>query len=89
MDINPHNVIVTEINCHTCGGENIHVHHQSFPELRIGGQSAGEAAERLASRLESSLDAVSDPAHRVPVQQALADLRAFLNREGPVHPARP
>ncbi|HVT28010.1 MAG TPA: hypothetical protein VHE81_08345 [Lacipirellulaceae bacterium] len=88
MTMNPTNVIVTDYACKTCGGESIEVYHQGFPELRVSGQSAGEAAERLTARLESSLDSISDQAHRMPVQQAIGDIRAFLNREGPTHPAR-
>ncbi len=88
MESNPRNVVVTEHACRTCGGGTIDVYHQSFPELRVGERSAGEAAERLARRLESSLDAVSDQAHRQLVLQALADVRAFVDRQGAAHPAR-
>jgi hypothetical protein len=31
---------------------------------------------------------VADPAHREPVRQAIADVKAFLDRKGDVHPAR-
>jgi hypothetical protein len=88
MNADPRNVIVTENACQTCGADTIQVHHQSFPEMHIGGPSAGEAAERLAQRLVSALDVVADPAHREPVRQAIADVKAFLDRKGDVHPAR-
>jgi hypothetical protein len=88
MNADPGNVIVTENACQSCGTDTIHVHHQSFPEMHIGGRSAGEAAERLAQRLESSLDVVADQAHREPVRQAIADIKAFLDRKGGIHPAR-
>ncbi len=88
MNANPKNVIVTEHACDACGAGTLQVHHQSFPEMRIGGSSAEEAAERLASRLESSLDVVVDPAHREPVRQAIADVQAFVKREGGFHPSR-
>jgi hypothetical protein len=88
MSTNPSNVIVTDHACRTCGGNRIEVHHEGFPELRVGGQTAGEAAERLAVRLESSLAAVADNAHRQPALQALADVRAFLDRQGDPHPGR-
>ena len=88
MNTNPKNVIVTEHACDACGVDGIQVHHQSFPEMRVGGHSAEEAAERLANRLESSLDVVVDPAHREPVRQAIADIQAFVKREGGIHPAR-
>jgi hypothetical protein len=88
MSPNPNNVIVVDGACKTCGGESIHVYHESFPELRVGAPSAGEAAERLAARLENSLATVADRAHRDPALQALADVRAFVDRQGPVHPGR-
>jgi hypothetical protein len=88
MNANPSNVIVVDGACTTCGGESIEVHHESFPELRVVGPSAGEAAERLAARLENSLSTVADRAHRDPALQALADVQAFVDREGSVHPGR-
>lgn len=86
MNADPRKVIVTERHCSTCSTETVEAYHESFPEMRLGGTSAGQAAERLARRLKGSLDVVCDPPHREPVRQALADVRAFLNREG--HPAR-
>ena len=88
MSAEPRNVIVTENACQACGADTIYVHHLSFPEMHIAGRSAGEAAERLAQRLESSLDVVADQAHREPVRQAIADIKAFLDRRGGVHSAR-
>lgn len=88
MNADPRNVIITENACHTCGADTIDVHHQSFPEMHIAGRSAGEAAERLAQRLVSALDVVADQAHREPVQQAIADIKAFLDSKGGLHPAR-
>lgn len=84
----PTNVIVTHHPCSSCGVDAIQVHHQTFPEMRVGGTTAGEAAERLANQLQSSLDVVVDPWRRELVVKALADIRAFLNREGPLHVAR-
>jgi hypothetical protein len=88
MNTQASRVIVTDHACSTCGGESIQVYHGGFPELRVGGSSAGEAAERLAARLESSLATVADKAHRDPALQALADVRAFVDRQGPAHPGR-
>lgn len=79
MGADSRNVVVIENSCNICGGEAISIYHQNFPELRVGGQSACEAAERLANRLGSALDVVVDPAHREPVRQAIADVKAFLN----------
>ena len=80
MNVNPKRVIVTEHACTACGADRINVHHESFSEMRIGGHSADEAAERLANRLESALDIVVDPPRRAPLRQAIADVRAFINR---------
>lgn len=88
MDVDARNVIASEDVCKARGTETIHVYHQKFPEMRIGNRSAGEAAERLAKRLKSSLDVVVDPLHREPVGQAIADVWAFVNRTGTMNPAR-
>lgn len=88
MSPNAKKVTVTENVCDACGTERIIVFHQSFPELRVSSSSAGHAARRLAERLTSGLDAVPDPAQREPVQLAIADVQAFLDREGAGHPAR-
>jgi hypothetical protein len=81
MNADPKNVIVTESHCSACSAESVEAYHQSFPEMRLTGTSAGEAVERLAGRLKGFLDVVCDPPHREPVRQALADIRVFLNRE--------
>jgi quercetin dioxygenase-like cupin family protein len=74
-------VIVTEEFCNACGTPRVNVHHQSFPELRIIGESPSQAAIELLARLKSNLTAVSDPMHRAPVQLALADVQAFIDRD--------
>jgi hypothetical protein len=89
MNCESQNVIVTDDVCSRCGIKTIHVYHQCFPEMRVGGQSAEEAAERLARQLERCLDAVSDPLHREPVGAAIADVRAFLGRKEMGHPESP
>ena len=81
MSSNESMVVVTEDSCNACGTHRVDVHHQSFPEMRVRGESGQQAAENLITRLESNLDAVSDPSHREPVRLAIADVRAFLNRE--------
>lgn len=52
------------------------------------GGSSEEAAERLARKLGVSLKAVPDPLHGDPVRQAIADLHAFLSKEGAAHVGR-
>lgn len=88
MNADASKIIVIASHCGTCGTDNVEVHHKHFPELRIVGASSEEAAERLSTKLSVSLNAVSDPMHRDPVRQAIADVQAFLNREGAAHPAR-
>jgi hypothetical protein len=56
--------------------------------MRIEWKSAEQAAGHLADRLTATLDSVSDPAHRAAVRVVIDDTRAFLDREGAVHPAR-
>jgi len=81
MTGDPKQVVVTEEFCNACGTPRVNVHHQSFPEMWISGESPDQAAENLSVRLESNLDAVSDPSHRELVHLAIADVQAFLNRE--------
>ena len=88
MNADPKNVIVTDSHCDACSAETVGVSHRGFPEMRLAAISAEAAAERLASRLEGFLDAVSDPPHREPVGQAVADVRAFLSRRAAGHPAQ-
>ena len=81
MTGDPKMVVVTEEFCNACGTRQVNVHHQRFPELRIGGESLDQAVDELATRLESNLTTVSDPMHRAPVQLAIADVQAFVDRD--------
>ena len=74
-------IVVTEEFCNACGTPRVNVHHQSFPEMRISGESPDQAVDELVTRLEANLAAVSDPMHRTPVQIAIADVQAFINRD--------
>lgn len=88
MDADTSKIIVVANHCDTCGTDNVQVYHKQFPELRVMGASSEEAAERLARKLGVSLKAVPDPLHGDPVRQAIADLEAFLKREGAAHLGR-
>jgi quercetin dioxygenase-like cupin family protein len=77
----PKLVVVTEDFCNACGTPRVNVHHQSFPEMCIGGESPDQAAADLARHLKPNLDAVSDPSHRETVRRAIADVEAFLARK--------
>ena len=81
MTGDPKTVVVTEDFCNACGTPRVNVHHQSFPEMRISGESLDQAVDELATRLKANLAAVSDPMHRAPVQLAIADVQAFINRD--------
>jgi quercetin dioxygenase-like cupin family protein len=81
MTGDPKMIVVTEEFCNACGTHRVDVHHQSFPEMRISNDSLDRAVDGLATRLESNLGAVSDPLHRAPVQLAIADANAFIDRE--------
>lgn len=84
----PRRIIVTESCCHACSVHAVLVHHETFPELQVGGPSAEWAAGHLVNRLAAAHDTAIDALHREAIQGALADARAFLDREGCAHPGR-
>lgn len=73
-------ITVVENDCNVCGTDRFVVFHPALPELRVTGSSAEQAAQQLVDRLTAALDAVSDPVHRDPVERAIADVRAFLDK---------
>ena len=86
MTADPKMVVMAEEFCNACGSPRVNVHHQSFPEMRISGESPAQAVDELAARLEANLSAVSDPMHRGPVQHAIADVQAFIHKDMPAQP---
>jgi hypothetical protein len=84
----PKRIVVTESCCHACSVRNILVHHEQFPELRIEDVSAEHAAKHRVNRLEAQRGMAPDSAHRETLRQAIDDVRAFLDRVGPVHLGR-
>jgi hypothetical protein len=58
----------------------VRVHHRDIPELQADGESAELAAANLVQDLRREIDGVADDLHREPLQRALADVRAFLER---------
>ena len=88
MSADPRRIIVTEGCCEACDAHTVLVHHQDFPKMRIEGISSEQAAEHLVDQLTAALDSVCDPARRATTQAVIDDARAFLDREGAVHPAR-
>jgi quercetin dioxygenase-like cupin family protein len=73
-------VAVTEECCNACGTSQFEIHHQGFPEMWTRGESLDQAVDNLLTRLEANLSAVPDPMHRAPVQRAIADVQAFIDR---------
>jgi hypothetical protein len=53
------------------------VYHRNFPEVRGEGSSPEDAAARLAALLSRTLDNVSSDWHRVILERAIEDVRAF------------
>jgi quercetin dioxygenase-like cupin family protein len=88
MTGDPSLVAVTEEHCNACGTSQFEIHHQSFPEMWVRGESLDQAVDKLFTRLETNLGAVSDPMHRAPVQSAIADVQAFIDRDA-VRPGKP
>ncbi len=88
MSADSKRIIVTESRCHACSVHTIHVHHEHFPEMRVEDVSAEHAAKHLVNRLEAARANASDAFHRDAVRQAIDDIRAFLDREGPAHLGR-
>jgi hypothetical protein len=58
----------------------VRVHHGDFPELQADGESPEAAAANLVRELTRELDSVTDGLHRQPLERALADVRAFMER---------
>jgi hypothetical protein len=58
----------------------VRVHHRDIPELQAHGEAAELAAANLVQDLRREIDGVADELHRAPLQRALADVRAFLER---------
>jgi len=84
MTSDPRRIIVTESCCGACSTHMFRVHHQGFPEMQIEGESAEQAVQLLATRLESDLDCISDPSHHEAGRLAIDDARAFLDRKAGV-----
>lgn len=71
-------VIVAEGPCEAHGGAHICIHHRDFPENWSPGETPAMAARQLLNLFEKNLDSAGDPSHRQSIEQAMADLRAFL-----------
>ena len=56
--------------------------HRVFPEIRAEGPTALDAAGQLLRQLGSALDGTPNHWHRGDLEQALADVRAFIGQGG-------
>ena len=88
MSADPKRIVVTESCCHACSVRTVHVYHNHFPEMHVEDISAEHAAGLLVNRLEAAGGTNPDSLHRETLRQAVDDLRAFLNHEGPIHLGR-
>jgi hypothetical protein len=57
------------------------VHHRDFPEIRAEGDSPEEAAALLANKLTCALDSALTDWRRGTMDQAIADVRAFMEHK--------
>jgi len=68
-------VIVTVSGTRTA----VTVHHRDFPEIRAEGGSPKEAASHLVNKLVCALDSALTDWRRGTIDQAVADVRAFVD----------
>jgi hypothetical protein len=77
MDTEPNRVIVTI----SASSSNACVHHRDFPEIRAEGGSPKEAASLLVHQLSRALDSALTDWRRDRVNEAIADVQAFVAHE--------
>ena len=77
MDTEPSRVIVTI----SASSSAACVHHRDFPEIRAEGSSPKEAAAHLVNHLTRALDSALTDWRRDRVNEAIADVRAFVAEE--------
>jgi hypothetical protein len=56
----------------------VSVHHRDFPEIRAEGPNPEDAAAHLANQLTRALDSALTQWRRETMNQAIADVRAFV-----------
>ncbi len=77
MDTDQNKVIVTMGESSSTAS----VHHRDFPEIRAEGASPKEAASLLVHQLTRALDSALIDWRRDRVNEAIADVQAFVQRE--------
>lgn len=53
-------------------------HHHNFPEIRAEGRSPADAAARLITKLERTLESALSAWRRDEIEQAIADVGAYV-----------
>lgn len=66
-------IVVTGATAHASS-----VYHRDFPEIRAEGQTPEEAAAHLANQLSRALDSALTQWRRETMNQAIADVQAFV-----------
>lgn len=89
MATNTANVIVTDSLCACRAIHMRRVHHHSFPEVHVEGLTTGEAARGLVDRLGGLLDTVSSDSDRHLIEEAIDDVRTYVERHPPGDEASP
>ena len=77
MDSQVSQVIVTT----SASSSSVIVHHHDFPEIRSEAGSPKEAAGHLVNKLVCALDSALTDWRRKRVDQAIADVKAFVEQE--------
>ncbi len=81
MTCNPSQVIVVTEDDQCVLHHGISAHHREYPEVRAEGSTPEAAATRLAELLSLTLESAPSDWRRQSVQQAIADVRAFAERD--------
>ncbi len=70
-------IVTTGATAHTCS-----VHHRDFPEIHAHGEDPNAAAGHLVNALTRALDSALTDWRRGSINQAIAEVRAFLEKSG-------
>ncbi len=66
-------IVTTGTTAHTAS-----VHHRDYPEIRAEGETAVVAASHLVNQLTRALDSALTKWRRETIEQAIADVKAFV-----------
>ena len=77
METDTNRVVVTVGSTATASS----VHHRDFPEIRADAGSPEEAATLLVNKLVAALDSALTDWRRQTLDQAIADVRAFVKQK--------